>query len=39
MGYFSVMSVSKAVGLAPDLSVFGIDESAEDFNKEAFLSS
>ena len=39
LGYFSVMSVGKAAELIPDLAVFGIDENAENFDKEAFLSS
>ena len=39
LGYFSVMSVGKATELIPDLAVFGIDENAENFDKEAFLSS
>lgn len=33
------MSVGKATELIPDLVVFGIDENAEKFDKEAFLSS
>ena len=33
------MSVGKATELIPDLAVFGIDENAENFDKEAFLSS
>jgi len=39
MGYSDTMSVSKALDLLPDLSVFGIDESAEDFDERAFLKS
>ena len=39
LGYFGVMSVGKATELIPDLAVFGIDENAENFDKEAFLSS
>ena len=39
MGYSDAMSVSKALDLLPDLSVFGIDESAEDFDERAFLKS
>ncbi|WP_297881449.1 DUF4299 family protein [uncultured Campylobacter sp.] len=39
MGYSDVMSVSEALDLLPDLSVFGIDESAEDFDERAFLKS
>ena len=39
LGYFSVMSIGKATELIPDLAVFGIDENAENFDKEAFLSS
>lgn len=39
LGYFSIMSVGKATELIPDLAVFGIDESAEGFDKEAFLGS
>ena len=39
LGYFSVMSVGKATELIPDLAVFGIDENAENFDKEAFLGS
>ncbi len=39
LGYFGVMSVGKAAELIPDLAVFSIDENAENFDKEAFLSS
>ena len=39
MGYSDAMSVSEALDLLPDLSVFGIDESAEDFDERAFLKS
>lgn len=39
LGYFGVMSVGKAAELMPDLAVFGIDENAKNFDKEAFLSS
>lgn len=39
LGYFGVMSVGKAAELIPDLAVFGIDENAKNFDKEAFLSS
>ena len=39
LGYFGVMSVGKATELIPDLAVFGIDENAKNFDKEAFLGS
>ena len=39
LGYFGVMSVGKATELIPDLAAFGIDENAENFDKETFLSS
>ena len=39
MGYSDAMSVGKALELLPDLSVFGIDESAEGFDERAFLKS
>ncbi|MFC2588260.1 MAG: hypothetical protein ACFNYB_08255, partial [Campylobacter sp.] len=37
LGYFGVMSVGKAAELIPDLAVFGIDENAENFDKEGQL--